>query len=105
MNDDPSDIELLERRMDLLRDEIESCRKAMLLSRAAVAIGAATFMATLLGVVRSTPILLFAIAAAIAGLVGLGSNRTSREIARAELAQRRAERDALIDELSLRPFQ
>lgn len=88
--------------MDELRDRIESCRKAIMLSRLALGGAAALFAALLLGLLNSTPALLIAIAGALAGLVGMGSNRSTAEQARAELAASRAERDALIDGLAPR---
>ncbi|MFT4098957.1 MAG: hypothetical protein QM651_17690 [Rhodoblastus sp.] len=88
--------------MDQLRDRIESCRKAIMLSRFALGAAAAMFAALLLGLLNSTTALLIAIAGALAGLVGMGSNRSTAEQARAELAACRAERDALIDSLAPR---
>ena len=88
--------------MDDLRDRIESCRKAILLSRAGVAVAGAALALALFGVVRSTPLLLLAMAGVLAGLVGAGSNRTTAQQAQADLASCRAERDALIDGLAPR---
>ncbi len=99
-----AEIERLEARMDGLRDQLESCRKAILLSRIGLAVAAALFMLTLLGLIRSTPALLLAIAGTMAGFVGIGSNRTTAEQARADIAACRAERDALIDGLAPRVF-
>ena len=99
-----TEIEWLEARMDELRDRIESCRKAIMLSRIALAVAVALFAASLFGLIRSTPLLFLAIAGAMAGLVGMGSNRTTAELARAELARCRAERDRLIDALAPRAF-
>jgi len=48
--------------------------------------------------------LLLAVAACLGGFVGLGSNATSQRQAREALAQCKAERDALIDSLDLRPL-
>lgn len=97
-----AEIERLETRMDALRDQLESCRKAITLSRIALGIAAALFALTLLGIIRSTPALLLAIAGAMAGFVGIGSNRTTADQARAGIAKCRAERDALIDGLAPR---
>ena len=97
-----AEIERLEARMDALRDRLESCRKAIMLSRLLLAAAGALFLALLLGLAKSTPALLLAIAGALAGMVGIGSNRTTAEQARAELAACRAERDGLIDALAPR---
>lgn len=104
MSDTPRDdpIAALESRIDALHDEIETCRKAILLSRVALACGGAWLVVTLLGFSRSTPGLLLAIAACLGGFIGAGANHTTQRNAQAELAQRKAERDALIDELRLR---
>ncbi|MCB1540255.1 MAG: hypothetical protein KDJ25_05195 [Rhodoblastus sp.] len=99
-----AEIERLEARIDELRDQIESCRKAIMLSRFVLAVAVALFAASLFGLIRSTPLLFLAIAGAMAGLVGMGSNRTTSELARAELKARRAERDGLIDALAPRSF-
>ena len=99
-----AEIERLEGRMDELRDQIESCRKAIMVSRIALLLAGGLFVALLFGLVRSTPLLLLAIAGALAGFVGMGSNRTTAEQARVELAACRAERDALIDGLAPRIF-
>ena len=97
-----AEIERLEARMDALRDQLESCRKAIMLSRIGLAVAAGLFALIALGFIRSTPALLLAIAGAMAGFVGIGSNRTTAEQARADLAACRAERDALIDALAPR---
>ncbi len=97
--DDP--IAALEERIDALHDEIETCRKAILLSRLAFAAGALWLAATLFGLVHSTIGALLAVAACLGGMIGAGANATTRRAAAAELAQRRAERDALIDALRL----
>lgn len=97
-----AEIDRLEARMDELRDRIESCRKAILLSRAGVLVAGALLALALFGVVRSTPLLLLAMAGVMAGLVGAGSNQTTSQQAHADLATSRAERDALIDGLAPR---
>lgn len=97
-----TDISAIEARMETLRDEIETCRKAILISRAAIAGGGAWIIFAAFGFVGSTGGLLLAIAACLGGFVGLGSNGTTQREARAELARLRSERDALIDSFELR---
>ena len=97
-----AEIERLEAQMDELRDRIESCRKAIMLSRVALVVAAVLSLALLFELSRSTPMLLLAIAGALAGLVGMGSNRTTAELAKLELTRCRSERDRLIDALSPR---
>jgi len=99
-----AEIERLEARMDELRDRIESCRKAIMLSQGALGLSALVFVLVAFGLIRSMPTLLLAIAGTMAGFVGMGSNRTTAEQARGELATCRAERDGLIDGLAPRLF-
>jgi hypothetical protein len=96
------DIATLEARIDRLRDEIESCRKAILVSRVALGAGGVWIIAFLIGLTGSIIGFLLAVAACLGGIVGAGSNATTRAQAAAELAQCKAERDALIDGLELR---
>lgn len=98
----PVDIAAIEARMDALRDEIETCRKAIIVSRAAIGGGAAWVIAAAFGLTGSTIGLLLAIAACLGGFVGIGSNATTQQQARTELAQLKAERDSLIDSFELR---
>ena len=103
LSDDPEpDIARLEARIDALRDEIESCRKAILVSRVALAAGCLWVLVFLIGLTGSIVGFLLAVAACLGGIVGAGSNVTTRAQAEAELAQCKAERDALIDGLELR---
>ncbi|MDE2364337.1 MAG: hypothetical protein KGM42_16800 [Hyphomicrobiales bacterium] len=103
--DDPESkdqIAALEARIDALRDEIENCRKAILISRAAIIAGGLWLALTLIGFSASTAGFFLAVAAVLGGIVGAGSNLTSQRNARAELARCKSERDALIDALDLR---
>lgn len=104
MVDDGTDIARLEARIDALRDEIEYCRKAILISRVAVVAGGLSTVAAFLGLYWSAPLFFLSIAAVIGGLIGMGANRTTRDQAKAELAERQAERNLMIDALTLRPF-
>ena len=97
-----TEIATLEARIDRLRDEIESCRKAILVSRVALAAGCLWILAFLIGVTASIVGFLLAIAACLGGIVGAGSNATTRAQAEDQLSQCKAERDALIDGLELR---
>lgn len=95
-------IAALEERIDALHDEIESCRKAIVVSRLSFAAGAIWLAATLFGFAHSTIGALLAVAACLGGLIGAGANTATRRHAAADLAQCRAQRDALIDALRLR---
>jgi hypothetical protein len=99
------DIAALEARIDRLRDVIESCRKAILISRVALAAGGLWCLGFLLGFNASVIGFLLAVAASLGGIVGAGSNMTTRAQASAELAASIAERDSAIDRLELRHLQ
>lgn len=103
MTDAPDDpIAALEERIDALHDEIETCRKAILVSRVSFGAGALWLAATLFGLAHSTIGALLAVAACLGGIIGAGANTATRRNAAAALARCTAERDALIDALRLR---
>ena len=95
-------IEHLEARIGELRDEAESCRKAILASRIAGALGGVYVAAFLLGFAASVPGFFLAIAACLGGIVWAGSSHTTRAQKLAECAACIDERNALIDSLGLR---
>lgn len=101
---DPRDaIERLELRIAALEGKLESCRKFEAAARFALVLAGALFAGLLFRVVPFDPLALFAaIAAAIGGVVTLGSNGSTRKQAEAELAAAEAERAALIGEIDLR---
>ncbi len=99
-DDNPQDdIARLEAQIDRLRDEIEFCRKAIFLSRLTMLIGGAWIVGALIGALGSTIGFFLAIAAALGGFVGTGSNTTTRDEAKVELARLEDERNARIDRL------
>ena len=101
-DDNPQDdIARLEAQIDRLRDEIEFCRKAIFLSRLTMLIGGAWIVGALIGALGSTIGFFLAVAAALGGIVGLGSNTTTRDEAKMELARLEDERNARIDRLQL----
>jgi len=96
-------IERLEARMDELAETVESCRKIILASRVAIALGAALLAATLFGLMTFSPAALFgSIAALIGGFVLLGSNGSTSEQATAALREAEAQRAMLIGQIELR---
>jgi hypothetical protein len=101
---DPRDeIGRLEARIEALADKIEGCRKFMLASRIAIALGAVLLAVTLIGLIAFDPaIMLAAIAAMLGGFVLLGSNKTTAVEAAEEQAEAEAERAALIGSIELR---
>jgi Na+/H+-translocating membrane pyrophosphatase len=105
MSDDDTRAELaeIEERIEHLRDVIESCRKGMLASRAAIIAGGVVFVANLIGLFGSGSLLLalLSFTAIIAGIVWLGANRTSREQALASLRAAQSEWRAATDEIEM----
>ena len=104
MSDDGTRAELaeLEERIVRLRDTIESCRKAMVLSRGAIIAGAIVFVANLIGVIAPSLLLgLLSFTAIIAGIVWLGANKTSREEAIAALALAQSQWRTATDQIEM----
>jgi hypothetical protein len=72
------DIARIEARIEALAESIARCRKLSAAAKAAIAAGAAWLVLTVLGIMPFVPAMLFAaLAAAIGGLVLLGSNATT----------------------------
>ena len=74
--DDPTDeISLIEERLEELAEISERCRKIILVSKAAIAGGAALLLVVMLGLFGSSQTAaLGSIAAVLGGIVSLGSN-------------------------------
>ena len=103
MTDTDHDIATLEARIERLADAIERSRKISLGARALTAAGGtATLFAVFATMPIDAPLLLGGIAAAIGGMVLMGSNRATCEQQEAEIARLEDERRALIDNLALR---
>lgn len=102
--EDPSSrIARLEEEIAALEESAERCGKIMLAAQAAVAAGVLGLAAILLGLVRLGGLgFVFAVAAALIGIVLYGSNKSTRDVLRADAARKRAERDRLIDMLAPR---
>jgi len=75
-DDDPTDeISLIEERLEELAEISERCRKIILVSKAAIAGGAALLLVMMLGLFGSSQTAaLGSIAAVLGGIVSLGSN-------------------------------
>lgn len=97
------EIARLERRLDELADEMERCRKLAILAKALVAGGAVWLAAGIFGLVGSggTSVMV-SIAAILAGLILGGSNRSTMEQGRADIATTEARRNELIGAIDLR---
>jgi hypothetical protein len=102
-SDPRADIERLETRIDALADTIESCRKFMLASRIAIAIGLAIPAGMIFGVIAADlAAMIGAVAAFLGGIVFLGSNRSTRDEAQADMREAEAQRAHLIDQIDMR---
>ena len=101
---DPHDeIVQLEARIEKLNDSIESCRKIILVSRAAIVLGAMLLAATTLGAIRFDPMIMIAgVAGVIGGTVLLGSNSSTAKEASAALQAAGKRRAELIGQIRLR---
>ena len=93
----------LEERIAALEARVDSCRKYEAAARTALALGGVLLVALILRLIAFDPLALFgAIAAALGGVVMLGSNSSTRREAAAQLAAAEAERAALIGAIDLR---
>lgn len=102
MSDDATQARLaeIEDRVHHLQDVIESCRKGMLVSRAAILVGGVLFLANLI----TRPSLLIALlsfTAIIGGIVWLGANKTSHEQALASLRLAESEWQEVTDTIAM----
>ncbi len=96
-------IERLEREGERVAERMETCRKAMLIARAMILVGAALFLVDLLGFVRLAPTLaLLGLGGAIAGIVIYGAHHSTRVEADEQLRKIETERARLIDGLEFR---
>jgi hypothetical protein len=93
----------LENRIEELAETIERCRKFILISKAAIAVGGLLTLAIMLGAIGFDPVVMIgAITAVISGAVLLGSNSSTAEENAAAMHAAEAERAALISRIDLR---
>ena len=104
MDDDPSDeISRLEARIEELAEIAERCRKIILVSRAAIAGGAALLLVMMLGLFGSSETAaLGSIAVVLGGIVSLGSNVSTLRQTVADIGAAEALRSDLIGRIDLR---
>jgi hypothetical protein len=93
----------LERHIEQLAEKVESCRKFVLVSRVAIALGGAWLVAAALGAIRIDGLALTAaMAAVLGGTVVWGSNRSTAKEATAQMAAADAARSELIAGIEMR---
>jgi hypothetical protein len=98
-----NEIVRIEDPIEQLTEKIESCRKLILASRIAVAIGALALTGMLLGVIRFDPaVMAAAVAALLGGIAVWGSNRSTAQEATNELTLSETNRSILIQKMDLR---
>ena len=93
----------LEADIEKLGEIVERCRKLIVISKAAIAVGGALILAMMVRFIGSDPILVIgAITSVIGGIVVFGSNTSTRRETEAAMKSAEAARDALIDEIDPR---
>lgn len=101
--DSSDDISGIEERLERLAEVAERCRKIILVSKAAIAVGFALLLVTILGLFGpSQTIALGSIAAVLGGIVSLGSNISTLRQTTDAIAAAEALRSDLIGRIDLR---
>ena len=104
VDDDLRDqIARIEFDIEHLAETLDRCRKAMLLSKVAIGVGAVCALAYLLGAIGFDPTAMIgAIAAVIGGVVVFGSNSSTSKQTAAAMKAAETQRARLIDMIDLR---
>ena len=102
--DNPNDeISRIEGQLEELAEVSERCRKIILVSKAAIAVGAASLLLMILGLFGSNQVAAIgSIAVVLGGIVSLGSNVSTLRQTTAAMGAAEALRSDLISRLDLR---
>jgi hypothetical protein len=101
--ENPSDeISRIEARLEELAEVAERCRKIILVSKAAIAVGVALPLLMMLGLFVSTEVAIGSIAAVLGGIVSLGSNVSTLRQTTAAISAAEKLRSDLIGSIDLR---
>jgi hypothetical protein len=97
-----AELDAIETQIEDLQHELESCRKAMLVSRIAIVGGALVLAAvlTVAGAYRTPAIVFSAFAATIGGIIWLGASKSSSDEKRDALATLDAAKNRMIDRVA-----
>lgn len=101
--DPREEISNLEAKIEELAETVEHCRKLIILSKVALALGALSLAGFMLGVLGDGPVpLVLGIIGILGGVVLLGSNTTTAETALHDMKAAEARRAELISSIDLR---
>lgn len=101
MHDRHHEIVAMEEEIEALAERAEQCRKLSVLAKGMIAVGPVLLLLALLGHFGRAPALVgLGFAALLGGIVVHGSNRSTLDGLRAQIAERESSRAGLIDAIA-----